>query len=105
MNTFLTRLVSTTSRRSFATSTSTTSYTVQRQPESGWLPVYRDYRRSNNMVKSTIIKRVEGDAEKLLKDLSETLKTQGLVNKRNGNVELKGDQLHAVRDFLTARGF
>ncbi|KAJ3026117.1 UNVERIFIED_CONTAM: hypothetical protein HDU68_006165 [Siphonaria sp. JEL0065] len=94
--------------RALSTATSATRstvYQVQRQPDSGWLPVYRDYQRSHNLVKATIIKRVSGDSEKLLTELTQALKTDGKINIRNGNVHLKGDHLHAGRDFLTERGF
>ncbi|KAI8613476.1 hypothetical protein BC830DRAFT_1230461 [Chytriomyces sp. MP71] len=92
-------------RSSSASVAATEAYTIRRLPVSGWLPVYRDYRRSNNMVKATVIRRVEGDSQKLLVELSDALKTDGKVNPRNGHVLLKGDHLHAVRDYLTSRGF
>ncbi|KAJ3243022.1 hypothetical protein HDU78_000905 [Chytriomyces hyalinus] len=84
--------------------TNSLKYSVTRIAESGWLPVYRDYRRSNNMVKATIIRRVSGNSQILLKELVSALNTEGTIKPINGNIVLKGDHLHAVRDFLTARG-
>ncbi|KAI9347355.1 hypothetical protein BDR26DRAFT_1004965 [Obelidium mucronatum] len=102
----LTRTLSTTTAAaSVVQPPASAAYKVQRQPTSNWLPVYRDYQRSHNRVRETIIKRVSGDSSKLLAELTSELKTEGEVNLRSGNLHLKGDHLYAVRDFLTARGF
>ncbi|KAJ3128610.1 hypothetical protein HK100_009089 [Physocladia obscura] len=70
-----------------------TQWSVKRVVVSGWLPVYRDYRRSHNQIKETIIRRIIGNPQLLLQDLTADLKIEGKVNLRSGNIHLKGDQL------------
>ncbi|KAJ3357534.1 hypothetical protein HDU83_006260 [Entophlyctis luteolus] len=78
---------------------------VNRSHPSGWLPVYREYRRSHNLVKETIITKVVGNPNKMLVDLQKALKTSGgRVKTLNKHVVLSGDHLHAVRDYLTQKG-
>ncbi|KAJ3168864.1 hypothetical protein HDU88_001191 [Geranomyces variabilis] len=83
----------------------TLPYTVKRTANAGWLPVYRTYIKGNTQTITTI-RRIEGSAEMLAKDLASFIPKEKIAIKpTTGHVVLKGDYLFAVRDWLTARKF
>ncbi|KAI8920854.1 mitochondrial large subunit ribosomal protein-domain-containing protein [Powellomyces hirtus] len=83
----------------------TLPYLVKRTSGAGWLPVYRAFIKGNTQIITTI-RRIEGDVDRLAKDLETIIPKERIELKRTTNhVVLKGDYLFAVRDWLTARKF
>ncbi|KAI9325963.1 mitochondrial large subunit ribosomal protein-domain-containing protein [Zopfochytrium polystomum] len=76
-------------------------YEVRRTAKAGWLPVYREFKNGGTNV-STIIRRIEGDAEALARHLSAFVPPDRIrIHRVTGHIILRGDYLHAVRDFLS----
>ncbi|KAJ3323092.1 hypothetical protein HDU76_013730 [Blyttiomyces sp. JEL0837] len=80
------------------------NYEVLRTSQSGWLPVYRDYKGEKKV--ETIIRRIKGDVNALAKDLEIVTPAQNIrIHPTSKNIILTGDYLYDVRDFLTLRKF
>ncbi|KAI9204106.1 mitochondrial large subunit ribosomal protein-domain-containing protein [Polychytrium aggregatum] len=81
------------------------AYNVKRTTVAGWLPVYSDF-RNNRSRHLTLIRRIEGDIERLAKDLEQIIPPQNIVvNPLTHSIRLKGNYVNQIRDWLTARGF
>ncbi|KAI8812818.1 mitochondrial large subunit ribosomal protein-domain-containing protein [Cladochytrium replicatum] len=82
----------------------TLPYNVKRTMN-GWLPVYDDIRGGGSRVQ-TIIRRIEGDVQRLVKDLSAYIPHERIhIKTTNGHVVLDGYYVDKLRDFFTARKF
>ncbi|KAJ3101793.1 hypothetical protein HDU97_001077 [Phlyctochytrium planicorne] len=80
-------------------------YNVKRTTLAKWLPVYREFRNGGTNI-STILRRIDGNIDRLAKDL-EIVAPAGRIQLRKdlGQIRLRGDYLHDVREFLTVRKF
>jgi len=52
----------------------------------------------------TVVRKIMGDGEALMKDLVEAVQPQA-VELRMGSIHLKGNHKDAVRSFLSEKGF
>ncbi|PHH90240.1 hypothetical protein CDD83_4178 [Cordyceps sp. RAO-2017] len=81
-------------------------YVVRRTP-SCQPPVYRDV-RSGGTRKVVLIKKIEGDKQQMVRDLVEHLKIDRekvRINPITEHVEVKGDLLRPVKQWLLGSGF
>ncbi|KAJ8326172.1 hypothetical protein QVD99_002321 [Batrachochytrium dendrobatidis] len=80
-------------------------YDIKRRKESGWLPVYSAYRNGRSR-KLTLIRDVRGNTEQLKQDLSHLIPKERISIKSAGSkLEINGDYIEVVRDWLCARKF
>ncbi|KAB5589024.1 hypothetical protein CTheo_7536 [Ceratobasidium theobromae] len=83
-------------------------YFVARQPTSGRLPVYNEFRAGTKA--TTIIRNVDGNAgalrEDLLASLFQTVKRKPKVVVRHGkHIEIQGTWRNPIAEWLLSRGF
>ncbi|KAI9223680.1 mitochondrial large subunit ribosomal protein-domain-containing protein [Blastocladiella britannica] len=80
-------------------------YFVHRTKLAQQLPVYPRYTFKGTQV-CTIIRRIEGDGKALAYEMQEAFPRMTVSYNRNSNtIELKGNQVPLVRQYLTERGF
>ncbi|KAJ4387390.1 54S ribosomal protein img2, mitochondrial [Gnomoniopsis smithogilvyi] len=96
----------TTTQASTASAPRQLTYLVGRTPSNN-VSVYND-KRSGGTRKETTIKKIQGNAQDLKKDLINEMKFKKEdvnVNPVTGHVKIKGWHLEQVRTWLEARGF
>ncbi|KAL5634666.1 hypothetical protein ACGC1H_002641 [Rhizoctonia solani] len=83
-------------------------YFVTRQPTSGRLPVYNEFRAGTKA--TTLIRNVDGNAGALRDDLLNSLfrlikRKPNVVVRHGKHVEIQGSWRNVVADWLVIRGF
>ncbi|ORY04815.1 hypothetical protein K493DRAFT_296788 [Basidiobolus meristosporus CBS 931.73] len=69
------------------------------------LPVYSDIKNGGTRF-LTIVRRVEGDLDKLRQDLSTVAPSEYItINRRTSQIVVKGNYVREVRKWLTEKGF
>jgi hypothetical protein len=81
-----------------------TEYEVKRT-SNGLLPVYTEYKSGRSQI-LTLIRRVDGNAEKLCDDLGNFIPKEKIrIKYPTNHVEIKGNVQRTVRYWLTAVGY
>ncbi|KAJ3211221.1 hypothetical protein HK099_008058 [Clydaea vesicula] len=80
-------------------------YVVHRTAKGGWLPIYSEYKHGRTQL-TTIIRRIEGNTEALVKDIATIIPGERIKVKENTNhVVIKGNYVEVLRDWFTVQGF
>jgi translation initiation factor 1 (eIF-1/SUI1) len=83
---------------------STPAYVVSRTVNKG-LPVYSDYKNGGTRL-LTIVRRVEGDASALMKDLNADFPEAVIsINAKTQHVVIKGHHVNEIKEWLISKGF
>lgn len=93
---------------STAATKTTPAYFVNRTKNDG-LPVYTEFKNGRTN-ESTVIRRIDGDANALLKDLQATLFTDApkdfaLVKERSNSIHIKGIYMNEIKEWLIMKGY
>ncbi|KAI8921731.1 ribosomal protein L49/IMG2, partial [Entophlyctis helioformis] len=80
-------------------------YSVERRPQSGWLPVYSEFKAGGTQ-QVTLVRGIRGDIQRLVADLGEFIPPARISTTAAGTkVSIVGDYRRAIKDWLTERAF
>lgn len=83
---------------------STPAYTIARTVNKG-LPVYSEYKNGGTRL-LTVVRRVEGDSNALMADLSADFPEAVLrINQKTQHVVIKGHHVNEIKEWLISKGF
>lgn len=93
---------------STAASKAAPAYFVNRTQNNG-LPVYTEFKNGRTN-ESTVIRRIDGNADALLKDLQATLfkdapENFAVIRPRSNTIHIKGIYMNEVKEWLISKGY